>query len=138
MLITCFQPTFVISTTQPNPMVLTEVLQHTVSLQLSVSDLVLQQDEFFLILQLEHHQPPLAVLQLVYQLLFDLNLTGQVSQVRLEVSCRLWGAKVRRSHFTFFMNCPFVYYNKCQNSATLTHLYLFFTDIRPKLTHVSF
>lgn len=66
---------------------LTEVLQHAVPLQLCVSDLVLQQDELLLVLQLEHHQPPLAVLQLVYQLLFDLDLAGQIGQVRLEVGC---------------------------------------------------
>ena len=78
-------------------MVLTEVLQHTVSLQLSVSDLVLQKDQLLLVLQLEHQQPPLAVLQLVYQLLLDLDLTGQVGQVRLEVSCWLEGAKVRHT-----------------------------------------
>ena len=66
---------------------LTEVLQYAVPLQLSVSDFVLQKDELLLVLQLQHQEPPLAVLQLVYQLLFDLDLTGQISQVRLEVGC---------------------------------------------------
>lgn len=66
---------------------LTEVLQYAVPLQLSVSDLVLQKDELLLVLQLQHQEPPLAVLQLVYQLLFDLDLTRQISQVRLEVGC---------------------------------------------------
>lgn len=68
---------------------LTEVLQHAVALQLCVSDLVLQQNELLLVLVLERLQPPLAVLQLVDQLLLDLNLTGQVRQVCLEVDfCR--------------------------------------------------
>lgn len=64
---------------------LTEVLQHTVALQLRVSDLVLQQNQLLLILVLESLQPPLAVLQLVNQFLLDLDLTRQVSQVCLEV-----------------------------------------------------
>ena len=76
--------------------VLTEVLEDAVPLQLSVADLVLQQDELLLVLQLEHEQPPLAVLQLVDQLLLDLNLTRQVSQVSLETHWR-GGGKVRRS-----------------------------------------
>lgn len=69
--------------------VLTEVLQHAVALQLRVSDLVLQQDQLLLVLVLEGLQPPLAVLQLVDQLLLDLNLASQVRQVGLEVDfCR--------------------------------------------------
>lgn len=66
---------------------LTEVLQYAISLQLSVSDLVLQENELLFVLKLQHQQPPLAVLQFVYQLLFDLDLAGQISQVRLEVGC---------------------------------------------------
>lgn len=91
-----------------NPVVLTEVLQHAVSLQLSVSDLVLQQDELLLVLQLQHQQPPLAVLQLVYQLLFDLDLAGQVGQIGLEVSCRL-GAKVKNT-VDILMGCVFFFF----------------------------
>lgn len=69
---------------------LTEVLQHAVALQLCVSDLVLQQNELLFVLVLERLQPPLAVLQLIDQLLLDLNLTRQVRQVRLEVYfCRV-------------------------------------------------
>lgn len=69
---------------------LTEVLQHTVTLQLGVSDLVLQQNQLLLVLVLERLQPPLAVLQLIDQLLLDLDLTCQVGQVRLEVHlCRV-------------------------------------------------
>lgn len=64
---------------------LTEVLKHTVPFQLGVSDLVLQQNELLLILELQHQQPPLAVLQLVYQLLLDLDLAGQIGKVGLEV-----------------------------------------------------
>lgn len=64
---------------------LTEVLQHTVSLQLCVPDLVLQQDQLLLVLVLERLQPPLAVFELVNQLLLDFDLTGQVGQVRLIV-----------------------------------------------------
>lgn len=64
---------------------LTEVLQHAVALQLRVTDLVLQQNQFLLVLVLECLQPPLAVLQLVDQLLLDLDFTRQVSQVGLEV-----------------------------------------------------
>lgn len=64
---------------------LTEVLQHAVTLQLRIPDLVLQQNELLLILVLECLQPPLAVLQLVDELLLDLNLTRQVRQVGLEV-----------------------------------------------------
>lgn len=67
---------------------LTEVLQHAVSLQLRVPDLVLQQNELLLVLQLQHHQPPLTVLQLINQLLLDLDFTGEVCQVCLEISCR--------------------------------------------------
>ena len=68
---------------------LTEVLQHPVALQLRVSDLVLQQDQLLLILVFESLQPPLAVLQLINQLLLDLDLARQVGQVCLEV--HLWG-----------------------------------------------
>lgn len=75
---------------------LTQILQYTVPLQLSVSDLVLQQNELLLVLQLQHQQPPLAVLQLVYQLLFNLDLAGQVSQVCLEVGCGLEGTRSDR------------------------------------------
>lgn len=46
-------------------MILTEVLQHPVTLQLRVPDLILQQNQLLLILVLEGLQPPLAVLQLV-------------------------------------------------------------------------
>lgn len=65
--------------------VLTEVLQDPVPLQLRVPNLVLQQDQLLLILVLEGLQTPLAVLQLINQLLLDLNLTGQIRQVGLEI-----------------------------------------------------
>lgn len=64
---------------------LTEVLQHAVALQLRVPDLVLQQDQLFLVLVLQSLQPPLAVLQLIDQLLLDFDLARQVGQVRLIV-----------------------------------------------------
>lgn len=64
---------------------LTEVLQHAVTLQLCVSDLVLKQNQLLLVLVFECLQPSLAVLQLVDQLLLDLDLTCQVGQVGLEV-----------------------------------------------------
>lgn len=64
---------------------LTEVLQHAVPLQLRVPDLVLQQDQLLLVLVLERLEPPLAVLQLVNQLLLDFDLAGQVGQVSLVV-----------------------------------------------------
>ena len=62
---------------------LTEVLQHAVPLQLRVPNLVLQQDQLLLVLVLECLQPPLAVLQLVNQLLLDFDLARQVGQVSL-------------------------------------------------------
>lgn len=64
---------------------LTEILQDAVALQLCVADLVLQQNQLLLVLVLERLQPPLAVLQLVDQLLLNLDLTRQVGQVGLEV-----------------------------------------------------
>lgn len=64
--------------------VLTEVLQDAVPLQLCVPDLVLQQDQLLLVLMLEGLQAPLAVLQLINQLLLDLDLTSQIRQVCLE------------------------------------------------------
>lgn len=65
--------------------VLTEVLQDPVPLQLCVPNLVLQQDQFLLILVLEGLQAPLAVLQLINQLLLDLYLASQICQVCLEI-----------------------------------------------------
>lgn len=64
---------------------LTEVLQHAVALQLRVPDLVLQQDQLLLILVLQSLQPPLAVLQLINQLLLDFDLARQVGQIHLIV-----------------------------------------------------
>lgn len=71
--------------------VLTEILQHPVAFKLRVPDLVLQQNQLLLILVLEGLQPSLTVLQLIDQLLFDLDLAGQVSQVSLKV--HLWGSR---------------------------------------------
>lgn len=65
--------------------VLTEVLQDSVPLQLCVPNLVLQQDQLLLVLVLEGLQAPLAVLQLINQLLLDLYLAGQIRQVCLEI-----------------------------------------------------
>lgn len=65
--------------------VLTEVLQDSVPLQLCVPNLVLQQDQLLLVLVLEGLQAPLAVLQLINQLLLDLYLAGQIRQVSLEI-----------------------------------------------------
>lgn len=65
--------------------VLTEVLQDPVTLQLCVPNLVLQQDQLLLVLVLEGLQAPLAVLQLINQLLLDLYLAGQIRQVGLEI-----------------------------------------------------
>lgn len=65
----------------------THVVQHLVPLQLCVSDLALQHHEFLFILLFERVQTALAVLQLVYQLLLDGDLTRDVGQVRLEVLC---------------------------------------------------
>lgn len=64
---------------------LTEVLQDPVPLQLRVPDLVLQQDQLLLILVLQCLQAPLAVLQLIDQLLLDLYLAGQICKVSLEI-----------------------------------------------------
>lgn len=62
-------------------------MEHLVPLQLSVSDLVLQHHEFLFVLLFECVQTPLAVLQLVYQLLLDGDLTGDISQVSLDIFC---------------------------------------------------
>lgn len=64
---------------------LTEVMQHAVSLQLCVSDLVLKQDQFLLILALQREEPPLAVLQLIDEPLLDLDLARQVCKIGLQV-----------------------------------------------------
>ncbi len=66
----------------------THVLQHTVSLQLCVSDFALQHHEFLLILLFECVQTSLTVLQFIDQPLFDGDLTRDVSQIRLEVLCQ--------------------------------------------------
>lgn len=65
--------------------VLTEVLQDPVPLQLCVPNLVLQQDQLLLVLVLQGLQAPLAVLQLINQLLLDLYLASQIRQVGLEI-----------------------------------------------------
>lgn len=119
-------------------MLLTEVLQHAVSLQLSVSDLVLQQDELLLVLQLQHQQPPLAVLQLVYQLLFDLDLTGQVGQVCLEVRCRM-GAKVKNT-VDILMSCGLFFIGKNVKNCpphTEKSVFLLLLTPGPKVSCVS-
>lgn len=74
---------------------LTHVLQHAVPLQLRVPNLALQHHQLLLVLLLERVQPPLAVLQLVNQLLLDGDLAGDVGQVSLEVLC------VKRRKFIF-------------------------------------
>ncbi len=68
-------------------MCLTHVMQHLVPLQLCVFDLVLQHHQLLLILLLESVQTSLAVLQLIYQLLLDGDLTGDVGQVGLDIFC---------------------------------------------------
>ena len=73
-------------------MSLTHCVQHLVPFVLRVADLALQHHELLLVLLLQRVQPPLAVLQLVDQLLLDLDLTGQVGQVGLVVS---WGSKIK-------------------------------------------
>lgn len=65
--------------------VLTEVLQDPVTLQLCVTNLVLQQDQLLLVLVLEGLQASLAVLQLINQFLLDLYLASQIRQVGLEI-----------------------------------------------------
>lgn len=67
--------------------ILTHVVQDAVSLQLRVPDLALQHHQFLLVLLFERVQTPLAVLQLVDQLLLDGDFTGDVGEVRLEVFC---------------------------------------------------
>lgn len=67
--------------------VFTHVVQNLVPLQLCVSDLVLQHHQLLFVLLLQRVQTPLAVLQLVYELLFDRDLTGDVGQVCLDVFC---------------------------------------------------
>lgn len=62
-------------------------MEDAVSLQLRVFDLALQHHQLLLVLLLERVQPPLAVLQLVDQLLLDGDLTSDVGQIRLEVLC---------------------------------------------------
>ena len=68
-------------------MSLTHIVQHPVPLQLCVFDLVLQHHQLLLVLLPESVQAPLAVLQLIYQLLLDGDLTGDVGQVGLDVFC---------------------------------------------------
>lgn len=62
-------------------------MQHTIPLQLSVSDLVLQHGEFLFVLLLKCVETPLTVFQLVDQLLFDGDLTCNVCQVLLNGVC---------------------------------------------------
>ncbi len=69
-------------------MSLTHIVQHLVPLQLCVFDLVLQHHQLLLVLLFERVQTPLAVLQLIYQLLLDGDLTGDIGQVGLDVVCR--------------------------------------------------
>lgn len=66
----------------------THVVQNFVPLQLRVSDLVLQHHQLLLVLLFERVQTPLAVLQLVDELLLDGNLTRDVGQIRLIVLCQ--------------------------------------------------
>lgn len=63
----------------------TNVMQHLVPLQLRVSNLVLQHHQLLFILLLKSVQTPLAVLQLIYQLLFNGDLTCDVGEVGLDV-----------------------------------------------------
>lgn len=60
-------------------------MQDLVPLQLGVSDLVLQHHQLLLILLLQGVETPLAVLQLIYQLLFDGDLARDVGEVGLDV-----------------------------------------------------
>lgn len=69
-------------------MPLTYIMQHLVPLQLRISDLVLQHHQLLFILLLQGVQTPLAVLQLIYQLLLDGDLAGDVGQVGLDVFWR--------------------------------------------------
>lgn len=66
---------------------LTHVVEDTVSLQLCVLDFALQHHQLLLVLLFERVQAPLAVLQLIDQLLLDCDLTGDVGQIGLEVLC---------------------------------------------------
>lgn len=66
----------------------THIVQHTVPLQLRVSDFALQHHEFLFVLLFERVQAPLTVLKLVDQSLLDGNLTRDVGQVGLEVLCQ--------------------------------------------------
>lgn len=74
--------------TPPRRPCLTHVVEDTVPLQLGVPDLALQHHQLLLVLLFERVQTPLAVLQLVDQLLLDGDLTGDVGQIGLEVLCR--------------------------------------------------
>ena len=67
------------------PRLLTHVMEHAVPLQLGVPDLALQHHQLLLVLLFERVQTPLAVLQLVDQLLLDGDLAGDVGQICLEV-----------------------------------------------------
>lgn len=66
---------------------LTHVVEDAVSLQLCVLDFALQHHQLLLVLLFERVQAPLAVLQLIDQLLLDRDLTGDVGQIGLEVLC---------------------------------------------------
>ncbi len=66
---------------------LTHVLKDAVSLQLGVPDLALQHHQLLLVLLFERVKTPLAVFQLVDELLLDGDLTGDVGQIGLEVLC---------------------------------------------------
>lgn len=66
---------------------LTHVVEDAVALQLRVFDFALQHHQLLLVLLFERVQAPLAVLQLIDQLLLDRDLTGDVGQICLEV---LW------------------------------------------------
>ena len=83
---------------------LTHVVQHPVSLQLCVSDLALQHHQFLFVLLFERVQTALAVLQFIYQLLLDGDLTRDVGQIRLEVLCSEYthrASYMRRASLTY-------------------------------------
>lgn len=64
---------------------LTHIVEDTVPLQLGVPDFALQHHQLLFILLFERVETPLAVFQLVDQLLLDCNLTGDVGQICLVV-----------------------------------------------------
>lgn len=105
---------------------LTHVLEDTVPLQLGVPDLALQHHQLLLVLLFERVQTPLAVLQLVDQLLLDRDLAGDVGQIGLVVLCRTHMVTVSICSYIVVKSTPIIYscsFLRNNDKNTFTSLY---------------